>query len=94
MSHIRRFKDRLKAELKDLQFKQAFDEEEVLSSVAIQIAKIREAQGLSQKELARRLHTSQQTISRLENTDNKSYSLTTLIKLAQTFHKGLQVRFV
>lgn len=90
----RRFQDRLKEDLKDPSFKKAFDEEEILSSIAVQIAKSREANGLSQKELARRLQTTQQTVSRLENPHNKSYSLTTLIKLARAFHKNLQVRFV
>ena len=91
---VRRFKDRLKEDLKNREFKKAFDEQEVLSSLAIQIAKIRHACGLSQKELAVRLHTTQQTVSRLEDPDNKSYSLNTLIKLARVFHKELQVQFV
>lgn len=91
---FRRFQDRLKEDLKDPEFKKAFDEEEILSSIAIQIAKIRQTNKISQKELAKRLHTTQQTVSRLENPDNKSYSLTTLIKLARAFHKDLQVRFV
>ena len=32
-----------------------------------EIAKVREEQGLSQRQLADRLHTTQQTVSRLEN---------------------------
>ena len=91
---MRRFKDRLKEDLKNHEFKKAFDEQEILSSLAIQIAKIRHARGLSQKELAGRLHTTQQTVSRLEDPDNKSYSLSTLIKLARVFHKELEVHFV
>ena len=47
-----------------------------------------------QKELAKRLHTTQQTVSRLEDIHNKSYSLKTLIKLAQVFHRKLKVEFV
>lgn len=93
-NRVRRFQDRLKEDMKDPHFKKAFDEEEILSSIAIQIAKTREAHGISQKELAERLHTTQQTVSRLENPDNKSYSIATLIKLARALHKNLQVRFV
>ena len=91
---VRRFQDRLKEDLKNHEFKKAFDEQEVLSSLAIQIAKMRHRKGLSQKELAERLKTTQQTVSRLEDPDNKSYSLSTLIKLARAFHKELEVRFI
>lgn len=86
-----KFKDYLKKELKDPEFKLAFDEEEIYASLAIQIAKIREKEGLTQRELARRLHTTQQTVSRLENIHNKSYSLQTLIKLSHALNKRLEV---
>ena len=89
-----KFKDYLKEELKDPEFKKAFDEEEVYASLAIQIAKLRERQKLTQKALARRLHTTQQTVSRLEDIHNRGYSLHTLVKLAEALHKKLDVRFV
>jgi DNA-binding XRE family transcriptional regulator len=88
-----KFKDYLKEELKDPEFREAFDEEEVYASLAIQIAKIRQKKKLTQKELAKRLHTTQQTISRLENIYNKSYSLQTLIKLARILDKRVSVKF-
>jgi len=88
-----KFKDYLKEELKDPEFREAFDEEEVYASLAIQIAKIRQKKKLTQKELAKRLHTTQQTISRLENIHNKSYSLQTLIKLARILDKRVSVEF-
>ncbi len=88
-----RLKDYLEEELKDPEFREAFDEEEVYASLAIQIAKIRQNNKLTQKELAKRLHTTQQTISRLENIRNRSYSLQTLIKLARIFDKRVNVEF-
>jgi len=88
-----RLKDYLEEELKDPEFCEAFDEEEVYASLAIQIAKIRQNNKLTQKELAKRLHTTQQTISRLENIRNKSYSLQTLIKLARILDKRVSVEF-
>ena len=88
-----KFKDYLKEELKDPEFSKAFDEEEVYASLAIQIAKIRQKEKLTQKELAKRLHTTQQTISRLEDIHNKSYSLQTLIKLARILDKRVSVEF-
>lgn len=93
MKGVRRFRDRLKRELKNQKFKQAFDEADFFARLAIQIAKLREEEGLSQGDLARRLHTSQQMISRLEDSHNRSFSLRTLIKLARTFHKKLEVEF-
>mgnify|MGYP001123746064 CR=1 FL=1 len=94
MKGVRRFKDRLKKDLRDPEFRKAFDEEEVCASLAIQIAKIRQKKNLTQQELAKRLHTTQQTISRLENIDNRSYSLRTLIELAHVLEKRLKVELV
>ena len=94
MKGVRRFRDRLKRDLKNTEFRKAFKEEEIYASVAIQVAKIREKEKLTQKELAKRIHTKQQTISRLEDVHNKSYSLQTLIKLAEVFHKRLKIEFI
>ncbi|MCK4533021.1 XRE family transcriptional regulator [bacterium] len=94
MKGVRKFKDRLKKDIKNPEFRKAFKEEEVYASLAIQIAKIREKENLTQGELAKRLHTTQQTISRLENVHNKSYTLQTLIKLATALHKQLEVKLV
>ncbi len=94
MKNTVRFKDYLKEELKNKEFKKAFNEEEVYASLAIQTAKIRQEKGITQEELAKRLHTTQQTVSRLEDIHNKSYSLKTLIKLARALNKRLKVEFV
>lgn len=94
MKSIRRFRDRLQEDLQDKNFKTAFNEEDVFARLAVEIAKVREAQGISQRELAERLHTTQQTVSRLENPRNRSFSLTTLIKLARVFHKSLEIHLV
>jgi len=47
MKGVRRFKDRLKKDLRDPEFRRAFDEEEVCVSLAIQIAKIRQKKNIS-----------------------------------------------
>ncbi len=94
MKPMRKFRDRLKADLQDKNFKKAFDEEDFFARLAVEIAKVREAQGISQRELAERLHTTQQTVSRLENPRNRSFSLMTLIKLARVFHKSLEIHLV
>ena len=94
MKPVRKFRDRLKEDLRDKNFKKAFDEEDVFARLAVEIAKVREEQGISQRELAERLHTTQQTVSRLENPRNRSFSLTTLIKLARVFHKSLEIHLI
>ncbi|MFH1258857.1 MAG: helix-turn-helix transcriptional regulator [Elusimicrobiota bacterium] len=94
MKAARSFRERLKKDLKNPDFKKAFDEEEIYSSVAIQIAKLREQEHLTQSELSKKLHTTQQTISRLEDINNDGYSLKTLVKIAQTFHRKLKIEFV
>ena len=93
MKNPRRFRDRLKEDLKDENFQKAFDSEDFFARLAVQIARLREEQGLTQKDLARRLRTSQQTISRLENSGNQSFSLATLLKLAHALHKRLDIHF-
>jgi len=91
---IRSFEERLKKELKNPEFRKAFEEEEIYASLAIQVAKIREARGLTQKKLAKLLHTSQQAVSRLENPFNRGCSLNTLVKLARVFHKKIKIKFI
>jgi len=88
-----KFSDYLNKQLKNKTFKKAFDDEEAYSLLAIQIAKLRENNGYSQKDLALIVSTTQQTVSRLEDRQNKSLSLGTLIKLAHAFHKKLKISF-
>jgi DNA-binding XRE family transcriptional regulator len=88
-----KFSDYLNEQLKNKTFKKAFDDEEIYSSLAIQIARLREDNGYSQQDLARIVRTTQQTVSRLEDTQNKSLSLGTLIKLARAFHRKLRIQF-
>ncbi len=94
MKGVRRFKDRLKRDLRDAEFRKAFDEEEICASLAIQIAKIRQRKNFTQQELAKRLQTTQQTISRLENINNRSLSLKTLTKVAHVLDKRLKIELV
>jgi len=94
MKGARRFSDYLKEELKNEAFRKAFEEEEIYANIAIQIAKLRQKRGYSQQKLAKLLHTTQQTISRIENPENGALSLNTLIRLARVFKKQLKIQFV
>ena len=62
--------------------------------LAIQVAHLRQQKGLTQRQLAKRLHTSQQTVSRLESPKNGSLSLRTIMKLARVLGKEVRVQFV
>ena len=94
MARIRRFKDRLKEDLRDPEFRKSFDEEEIYASLAIQIAKLREQRHLTQVQLAKLLDTKQQTVSRFEDQKNRRYSVRTLINIAHALNKRLEIKFV
>ena len=61
--------------------------------VALQIAELRRRAGLSQKELAHLLHTSQQQISRLESPGYEGHSLSMLRRVAEVLHARVRVVF-
>jgi DNA-binding XRE family transcriptional regulator len=94
MKGVRKFSKYLKKELKNKVFRKVFEEEKIYADLAVQIAKLRQNNGYSQKDLAKLLQTTQQTVSRLEDPDNHSLSLNTLIRLAKLFKKGLSIQFV
>ena len=94
MKGARRFQDYLKEQLKNETFRRAYEEEGVYAELAIQIARLRITKGWNQRTLAKRLHTSQQMISRIESPRNGSLSLRTLVKLAHALGKELKVQLV
>ena len=94
MSGARRFRDYLKEQLKDPTVRKAYETEGLFVELAIRIAHLRRRRGLTQRELARRLHTSQQTIARLESPHNGSLSLRTLVELARALGTEVKVQLV
>ena len=74
------FKDHLKEEMKDPQFKKAFNEEKYLLELGMVITETREKLGLSQRELAQKSHVTQQQLSKIENGYN--CNLLTLFKVS------------
>ena len=59
--------------------------------IAFQIASLRKKSGLSQKELAKRVGTSQQQISRLESPSYKGHSLSMLRRVADILGANVHV---
>ena len=82
----------LKKELRDPEFKKAFDEEDLPARLAIRIAKLREKQGLTQRAMAQKMGVSQQALSLLENPSSARYTLRTLQRVASALNRELVVQ--
>ena len=80
----------LEEQLKDPGFAEKFRKAGEAWDVAIQLVSLRKASGLSQKELAKRVGTSQQQISRLESPSYEGHSLSMLRRVAEVL--GAKVR--
>ena len=85
------FGEDLARRLHDSEFAAEFHEARRRASLGLKIAKLRTAQGISQAELAERLHTSQSVISRYESADYTSYRMDTLKRLASALGGELVV---
>ena len=87
------FDEWLEKKMKNPEFRKHFRHARLAVEVAHQIVLLREKLGLSQVELARRMGTKQQTISRLERGDYDGFTLKTLLKIAEATKTQLVVRF-
>ncbi|MBC8325440.1 MAG: helix-turn-helix transcriptional regulator [Verrucomicrobia subdivision 3 bacterium] len=83
----------LERQMTDAKFAERFEQAGAAWDVALQLAELRRQAGLSQKELAERLNTSQQQISRLESPAYEGHSLSMLRKVAEALDVELQVTF-
>jgi len=90
---IRTFRERLREDLKDPKFRRYFEQEKRALALAMKMAEVREKAALTQKELARRVGSSQQTVSRLESGEYERYSLKTLQKIADATGHTLKIDF-
>jgi transcriptional regulator with XRE-family HTH domain len=81
----------LREQLKDPAFARRFKRAGQAWDVALQIAALRERAGLSQKELAKRVKTSQQQICRLESPAYEGHSLSMLRRVAQELRARVRV---
>jgi len=81
----------LEEQLKDADFVERFRKAGEAWDVALKLASLRKASGLSQKELAKRVGTSQQQISRLESPSYEGHSLSMLRRVAEVLGATLHV---
>jgi transcriptional regulator with XRE-family HTH domain len=81
----------LEQQMEDPVFAARFKQAGEAWDVALQLAALREQAGLSQRDLARKLKTSQQQISRLESPGYEGHSLSMLRRVARVLHARVRV---
>jgi DNA-binding transcriptional regulator YiaG len=81
----------LEQQLRDPGFAGRFEAAGEAWEVSLQLAALREQAGLSQKELARKLKTSQQQVSRLESPGYEGHSLSMLRRVAKALNARVRV---
>jgi len=87
------FKEYISEELKDKEFKKFYEEEGRKLEIGLKIAKLREKLGITQKQLAGKIKTSQTVVSRLESGEYWQCSLRTLEKIALATGTRLDISF-
>lgn len=91
MSDLKKYiKERKK---RDKEFAKGFDEGYEQFKIGVMLRQAREAAGLTQEELARRLKTKKTAISRIEN-HAEDIKLSTLKRAASALGKRLQVSII
>ena len=83
----------LEEQLQDPTFAARFERAGEAWDVALQIAALRQQTGLSQKDLAKLLKTSQQQISRLESPGYEGHSLSMLRRVARALDARVRIVF-
>lgn len=81
----------LQDQLKDPDFAARFKKAGEAWDLAIRLAALRKESGLSQKELAKRVGTSQQQISRLESPSYEGHSLSMIRRVAEALGATVRV---
>jgi len=87
------FQEYLKKQLKNSEMKQYYDQVGKQLEIAYQIVQLRKAGRVSQKQLAKKLGTTQSNIARLE-AGQQNFTTQTLEKIAHVFEKDLKIEFV
>ncbi len=82
----------IEKQLRDKEFKIYFDRAEAKRKIAQEIAALRKAHHITQAQLAKKIKTSQQVISRLESSrDKRMPSLEFLDRIAKVFNMKLVI---
>lgn len=84
---MKTFRSHLNTKLKDKEFKEAYDEEREMIMISLQLLDARKKLGISQQELAKKAHITQQQLSKIESGMN--CNLSTFLRVCH----ALQVKF-
>jgi len=83
----------LREELKNEEFRKAYELECAKAALAQKIAELREEKHLRQIDLAKKLGVSQQFISQIETGEEKNLTIETIIKIAKSLGCGVSISF-
>jgi len=83
----------LREELKNEEFRKAYELECAKVALAQKIAELREGKHLRQVDLAKKLGVSQQFISQIETGEEKNLTIETIIKIAKSLGRGVSISF-
>jgi transcriptional regulator with XRE-family HTH domain len=84
----------LERKLKDADFRARYEAAQQAWDIALQLAALRSARGLTQKQVADLLGTKQQAIARLEDPSYTGHSLTMVRKYVEALGANLDVTVV
>lgn len=81
--------------LKDPKFRKHYEREILINAIAKMVVELRNSSGLTQQELAKKAHTSQAAIARLESgVDERMPSLDLLSRIAAASNAKLTISFI
>ncbi|MFH0977003.1 MAG: helix-turn-helix transcriptional regulator [Spirochaetota bacterium] len=84
---MRTFKKQLAEQKKNPEFAKVYDEEKKIIELAVKIAAERNKQGITQAELAKKAHVTQQQLSKVENGAN--YTIKTFLRITAALRMHL-----
>lgn len=93
VANIKESREALKHELQDEDYRYAYVEDFLNTSIATQIVVLREQRGLSQTALGNLIGTKQPGVSRLEDVNHSTWKTGTLKKIARALGVRLKITF-
>jgi len=93
MKRLTNYEKHFQEEMEDHGFREAYEEEYARLKFAYQMMQLRKEKKLSQKELAKRLGTTQSVIARME-TGQQNFTVDTLQKIAEALRRKLRIELV
>ncbi len=87
-------REQLREEFRHKEYRDSFVAEHIFGRLPLKILALREARGLSQKELGDKIGVAQTWVSKLEDPNYGKLTLSTLLRIASAFDVGIEVDFV